>query len=138
MCKLSSSDDFPRLSASEAVKRTTEGHWVPNTDAWATDDGLVIKVELAGLRREDLELTVEGNSLRISGHRADGCRTGNCNFLIMEIDYGAFASVIEMPEGYDLAQARASYENGFLRIDVPKAVERKHKATVSETSLKGA
>ncbi|HEY6167554.1 MAG TPA: Hsp20/alpha crystallin family protein [Verrucomicrobiae bacterium] len=138
MCKLSSSYDFPRLSGSETVKRTAEGHWVPNTDAWATDDGLVIKVELAGLRREDLELTVEGNALRISGHRADGCRTGNCNFLIMEINYGAFASVIEMPEGYDLSQARASYENGFLRIDVPRSVERKVKATISEPSGKGA
>ena len=37
----------------------------------------------------------------------------------MEINYGAFETVIELPAGYDLARARAAYQNGFLRIDVP-------------------
>jgi HSP20 family molecular chaperone IbpA len=37
----------------------------------------------------------------------------------MEINYGAFESVIELPEGYDLTRARAAYQNGFLRVDVP-------------------
>jgi HSP20 family molecular chaperone IbpA len=37
----------------------------------------------------------------------------------MEINYGAFEAVIELPKGYDLTQARAAYQNGFLRIDVP-------------------
>ena len=40
----------------------------------------------------------------------------------MEINYGSFESVIELPEGYDLALAKASYQNGFLRIDVPQNV----------------
>jgi HSP20 family protein len=81
---------------------------------------LGIKVELAGIRREDLELTVEGNHLKISGQRADGCRTAKCNFLVMEINYGAFESLIEVPPGYDLSHAKAAYQNGFLRIDVPE------------------
>jgi HSP20 family molecular chaperone IbpA len=38
----------------------------------------------------------------------------------MEINYGVFESVIELPEGYDLGQAKAAYQNGFLRIDVPQ------------------
>jgi HSP20 family protein len=80
---------------------------------------VVIKVELAGMRREDLELTVEGNQLRISGHRHDCCRTGSCRFVLMEINYGPFESLIELPPGYDLGGAKASYQNGFLRIDVP-------------------
>ena len=85
--------------------------------------GLVIKVELAGMRREDLELTIEGNRLRISGQRPDGCRAPKCKFLVMEINYGAFESVIELPAGYDLSQAKAAYQNGFLRIDVPVAAD---------------
>lgn len=87
------------------------------------DGGLVIKVELAGMRREDLELTIEGNRLRISGQRPDGCRAPKCKFLVMEINYGAFESVIELPAGYDLTQAKAAYQNGFLRIDVPVAAD---------------
>ena len=97
-----------------------EATWVPNTDVYQTDGGLVVKVEIAGMKREDLELTMEGSRLRISGHRPDGCRAPNCKFLVMEIHYGYFESVLELPEGYDLSRARAAYVNGFLRIDVPE------------------
>ena len=57
--------------------------------------------------------------MKINGHRPDGCRAPKCKFLVMEINYGAFESVIELPAGYDLAKAKAGYQNGFLRIDVP-------------------
>jgi HSP20 family protein len=86
-----------------------------------TDGGLVVKVELAGMRSEHLEITVEGNRLRISGNRPDGCRAAKCSFLVMEINYGPFESVLEVPPEYDLTQAKAAYLNGFLRIDVPVA-----------------
>ena len=99
----------------------TESCWVPNTDVYLADGGLVIKVELAGMRREDLALTVEGNQLKINGQRPDGCRAAKCQFLVMEISYGAFETIIEIPPGYDLSRARASYQNGFLRVDVPEA-----------------
>ena len=101
--------------------KSVESHWVPNTDVYVTADSLVIKVELAGMRKEDLELTVESNRLTITGHRPDGCRAPKCKFLVMEINYGSFQSVIELPPGYDLSQAKAAYQNGFLRIDVPQS-----------------
>jgi len=99
--------------------REPETHWVPNTDVYVADSGVVIKVELAGMQRENLELVIEGNRLKISGQRGDGCRVGQCKFLVMEINYGAFESLIELPPGYDLNLAKAAYQNGFLRIDVP-------------------
>lgn len=105
------------------------GHWVPNTDVYATESGLVIKVEMAGMRSDNLEITVEGNRMRISGDRPDCCRAPNCNFLVMEINYGPFESVLELPPGYDLNQAKAAYLNGFLRIDVPRVPEPQSKST---------
>lgn len=134
MCKASSSVHFvSRSHASGGVGGASESFWVPNTDVYATEDGLVIKVELAGMRREDLELTVEGNRLRITGHRPDGCRAPNCKFLVMEINYGSFESVIELQPGYDLGQARAAYQNGFLRIDVPAQARspKRRKVTIT-------
>ena len=101
--------------------RSVDSHWVPNTDVYVTEQLLVIKVELAGMRKEDLELTVEGGRLTITGHRPDGCRAPKCKFLVMEINYGSFQSVIELPPGYDLSLAKAAYQNGFLRIDVPQS-----------------
>jgi HSP20 family protein len=108
--------------------KSASSHWVPNTDVYVTEEMLVIKVELAGMKKEDLELTVEGNRLTITGHRPDGCRAPKCKFLVMEINYGSFQSVIELPPGYDLGQAKATYQNGFLRIDVPQAAgaQKKH------------
>lgn len=107
--------------------RSVESHWGPNTDVYVTDGLLVIKVELAGMRKQDLELAVEGNRLTITGHRPDGCRAPKCKFLVMEIDYGSFQSVIELPPGYVLSEAKAAYQNGFLRIDVPQEAAGKRK-----------
>ena len=126
MCKVSSSVHF--VTRSGGGREGSRAHWVPNTDVYATDNGLVVKVELAGMRSEHLEITVEGNRLRISGTRPDGCRAAKCSFLVMEINYGPFESVLEVPPGYDLGQAKAAYLNGFLRIDVPVA-HRKSEST---------
>src|SRR3974390_2162963 len=128
MCKVSSSVHFATRSVGTVREGSSRAHWVPNTDVYATDNGLVVKVELAGMRSEHLEITVEGNRLRISGNRPDGCRAAKCSFLVMEINYGPFESVLELPPGYDLGQAKAAYLNGFLRIDVPLA-QRMSKST---------
>jgi len=125
--KVSSSTQFvTRASAVSGRESAANGHWVPNTDVYASDSGLVIKVELAGMRSENLEITVEGSRLRISGDRPDTCRAHKASFLVMEINYGPFESVLELPNGYDLGQAKASYLNGFLRIDVPPAKPPPH------------
>lgn len=128
--KVSSSVHFvmrsPAVGGRDAASKA---HWAPNTDVYATDTGLVIKVELAGMRSENLEITIEDSRLRVSGNRPDGCRAAKCNFLAMEINYGPFEAVLELPPGYDLAQARAAYLNGFLRIDVPLAEQPRPKIT---------
>ncbi len=94
----------------------------------------MIKVELAGMRREDLELTVEGNRLMISGQRPDGSRGTKCKFLVMEINFGPFECVIEIPPGYELSEAKAAYQNGFLRIDVPQSARPSSKAILVPVS----
>jgi HSP20 family protein len=120
---------IPRSSAVGGRGGAASGRWIPNTDVYATDTGLVIKVELAGMKSENLEITVEGHRLRISGSRPDVCRAHKCNFLVMEISYGPFESALDLPPGYDLSQAKAIYVNGFLRIDVPVAHQLCTKST---------
>ena len=128
--KVSSTVHFvSRGSAVSGRGAAASGRWVPNTDVYSSDTGLVIKVELPGMKSENLEITVEGSRLRISGTRPDCCRPPNCTFLIMEISYGAFESVIELPPGFDLGQAKAVYVNGFLRIAVPPARQSNSKTT---------
>jgi len=116
---------FPRSPQSEPIT----GRWAPNTDLYATDTGLVIKVELAGMKSDTLEIIVEGQRLRIHGERPDCCRSPQCSFLMMEINYGPFETVLDLPAGYNLGQAKAVYLNGFLRIDVPPASQAHVPAT---------
>ena len=104
------------------------GRWAPNTDVYTTDSGLVIKVELAGMTSDSLEIIVDNNRLRISGNRPDCCRAAQCSFLVMEITYGPFETVLDLPPGYDLGAAKAIYVNGFLRIDVPPARQTQSKS----------
>lgn len=120
MCKVNPSLYLQKLPISRG-ETGRQSHWIPNTDVYVADDGLVVKVELSGMRREDLELAVEGNRLVISGQRPDGCRTPGVKFLVMEINYGTFECMLDIPAGYDISRAKASYLNGFLRVDVPVA-----------------
>src|SRR3984957_16095480 len=118
--KVSSTIHFSAKSTAGAG--TATGRWTPNTDIYTSEAGLVVKVELAGMKSDSLEIIVDNNRLRISGNRPDCCRAPQCNFLVMEITYGPFETVLDLPPGFDLSAAKAVYVNGFLRIDVPPAV----------------
>ena len=108
---------FPPKTAMGSSGGNATGNWTPHTDVYVNESGLVIKVELAGMKSDSLEIIVEGQRLRISGVRPDCCRGPHCNFLVMEINYGPFETVLDLPAGYELARAKAIYVNGFLRID---------------------
>jgi HSP20 family protein len=128
--KVSSTIHFAsRNSAMGGAGETATGRWTPHTDVYVSEGGLVIKVELAGMKSDSLEIIVEGQRLRITGVRPDCCRSPHCSFLVMEISYGPFETVLDLPAGYDLSRAKAIYVNGFLRIDVPPAHQPQNKTT---------
>lgn len=82
--------------------------------------GLIIKVDLPALKRENLELTIDGNRLEISGHRPGEDHISDCDYLVTEIPFGRFERLVEIPAGYDLSAASAAYQNGVLRVAVPR------------------
>ncbi|MCD6338508.1 MAG: Hsp20/alpha crystallin family protein [Verrucomicrobia bacterium] len=109
---------FIRCAGSEPTGGSN-GAWSPPVDAYLTERAFVVKAELAGVRKEDLELVVEGGLLRIRGRRYDDCREGQCRFSIVEIDYGLFERAVALPPECDPTRAKASYADGFLRVEVP-------------------
>lgn len=104
----------------------SDGPWVPRADVFLNAAGeFTIRVELAAMRRENLELSVEGQRIRIAGHRADADRNGSASqFLLTEINWGDFDMVVDVPPDFDLGRARAVYQNGLLRVLVPQRSER--------------
>lgn len=93
--------------------------WSPPTDVYETEDAYVVRVEIAGMREEDFEITLEGNYLLIQGHRSD--TSERRAYHQMEIRFGRFASVVELPPAIDTQRVEAEYRNGFLFITLPKA-----------------
>jgi HSP20 family protein len=95
--------------------------WTPNTDVYETPEGLVVKMEIAGIEKDDLEITLNDRLLLVRGHRKDPCRQKRCSFRQMEIDYGQFERRIIIPRSVDGSRVRAQFQNGFLQIELPKS-----------------
>ena len=92
--------------------------WMPPTDIYETEDHLVAKVEVAGMREEDFEVSVEDQVLRIRGHRPD--LNERRAYHQMEIRFGKFEIAIDLLVSLDLDQATAEYKDGFLTVIFPK------------------
>jgi HSP20 family protein len=94
------------------------GVWSPPTDVYETEVNYVIKVEIAGMRDEDFEVSFEDNVLLISGFRSD--LNERRAYHQMEIRFGRFELAVEVPVTIDIQNALAEYKDGFLLIVLPK------------------
>ncbi|MDC8758298.1 Hsp20/alpha crystallin family protein [Janthinobacterium fluminis] len=81
---------------------------------------IVVRVELPGLEKEDCRITVEGNTLLLSGEKRYASDTEGSTFHLMERAYGAFQRAIPLPRTVDIDNAKASYKNGVLTVSLPK------------------
>jgi len=95
------------------------GVWSPPTDVYETEKNYVVRVEIAGMREEDFEITVENNFLAISGSRSDVPERRA--YQQMEIRFGKFETVVGMPGPLDIESSSAEYKEGFLTVTLPKA-----------------
>ena len=102
--------------------------WRPPTDVYETSQDVVIKVEVAGMRPEDFEISFANRILQIHGHRGD--RERKQSYHCLEIPYGEFLSEVYLPGDYQEEQIEAQYENGFLKITLPKSAPEKHTIAV--------
>ncbi|MBI5397079.1 MAG: Hsp20/alpha crystallin family protein [Verrucomicrobia bacterium] len=114
------------LGFSAGGRNASQGQWIPNADVYETPELLVVKMEVAGIRKEDLEVTLSERMLVVRGTRPDPCRHGKCSFRQMEIEYGPFERRIVIPRSVDPQRVTASYSNGFLRIELPKSEKAVH------------
>ena len=93
--------------------------WKPLTDVYETEDSLVVKMEIAGLRDEDLDVVVQENVLIVSGTRSDSSERRA--YHQMEIPFGKFEIAIDLPYAVNVEKAGALYKDGFLMVTLPKA-----------------
>ncbi|MEY4268457.1 MAG: hypothetical protein RIS90_2992 [Pseudomonadota bacterium] len=82
---------------------------------------MVVRVELPGMGRDDCRVSLEGNTLRISGEKQFECESDDSTYHVMERAYGAFERVIPLPRHVDPEQAEASFKNGVLTVRLLKS-----------------
>lgn len=99
---------------------TSRGTWLPPVDIYETADRqIVLKAELPGLRREDIDLTVENNTLTIRGERKREGGVPEDRYHRVERAYGAFSRSFTLPNTVDGANVRAEYREGVLTVTLP-------------------
>jgi len=115
-----SSEDGSYLSTETIhLQLVTRPHfWRPATDVFETEQAIIIRVEIAGVREEDFTITLEDRTVVIRGMRLD--TSERRAYYQMEIPYGEFASEVELPTSVDMDKVEANYQDGFLRIVLPK------------------
>ena len=97
-------------------------YWRPPTDVIETEEYVLVRVEIAGMREEDFVIELNGRELTIRGARQDIAERRS--FHQMEIRFGEFALALELPSHIVTDQVQAVYQNGFLIVSLPKAQPR--------------
>jgi len=95
--------------------------WLPAADVYQTEEGWIVKVELAGVAAEDVEIEVEGNQLYIAGCRKDKSCAAGVAYQQMEITYSRFEKSLSFPEKIEGVELDHMFENGLLIIRLKKS-----------------
>jgi HSP20 family protein len=101
------------------------GAWAPSVDIYENKDHIVLEAELPGMKQEDFDLSIENNVLTLRGERKFEKTEESDNYHRVERSYGAFTRSFTLPQTVSPEGATAEYNNGVLRVTLPKREETK-------------
>ena len=110
------------------------GTWTPSVDIYEVDGALVLKADLPEMRREDIDVTVENNTLTIRGERKHDHEIKQENFHRVERAYGTFVRQFSLPQTVDSAKIAAEYKDGVLSVKLPVREEAKPRTVKVEVA----
>lgn len=111
----------------------SERTWSPQMDIYETPDEVIIRAEIAGVEKENLEVEINSRAVRISGSRSEPGRDKRGAYRLAEIQYGSFERTLYLPAPIDPEVVSSSYVNGFLQIRMAKRPPAKNqKITVED------
>ena len=101
--------------------------WAPAIDILEKDDKFLVKVELPGVKEEDVDIAVAGGTLTIEGEKKTESEAKKKGYYYRETSYGSFSRSITIPSSVEINKIEANYDKGVLEIILPKAPEVKPK-----------
>lgn len=96
-----------------------QGLWGPAVDMYETDDQIVVKAALPGMKPEDIDVKIVGNTLTIKGEVKQEQEHKGRQYIRRERRYGSFSRVLSIPD-VDADRVKAEFENGVLTLQLPK------------------
>lgn len=105
----------------------TDGLWSPLVDIHETKEGFQVMVELPGVKQEDIQVSIEGDTLTLKGERKRETEVKEDQYHRIERSYGRFERSILLPSVVDASRVKAAYRDGVLEIQLPKKEEAKPK-----------
>ncbi|MBI4698135.1 MAG: Hsp20/alpha crystallin family protein [Nitrospirae bacterium] len=102
---------------------------VPSVDIFEEGDDVVLKTELPGLEKSDIDVSLTDSSVVISGEKKKEEKIDRRDFYLHERSFGSFSRSVSLPSDVQADKAKASFKNGVLEIRVPKTEEAKRKET---------
>lgn len=105
----------PQLGADWLEDPTWEP-WHPRADILRAPDGWLIKLELAGVRPEEVRMAIEGNQMYVSGVRRDSTLDQGLSYYSLEMSYSRFERVLEFPCRIDASEVATDYRDGILYV----------------------
>jgi len=101
--------------------------WLPVIDLYDERDHLVLKAEVPGMKKEDIDISLHGDVLTLSGERKEEEVFDKAETYRSERFLGRFQRTLTLPVGVDASKVQASYKDGILTVTLPKAEEAKPK-----------
>ena len=116
------STNLTRAFDDEGIGR---GAWAPSVDIYENKDQIVLEAELPGMNQEDFDLSIENSIITLRGERKFEKTEETDNYHRVERSYGAFTRSFTLPQTVSAEGATAEYNNGVLRVTLPKREETK-------------
>jgi HSP20 family protein len=101
--------------------------WSPSCDIYETDNEIVVKAEIPGVKKEDVKVSLQDGLLTISGERKFEEETKKENYLRVERGYGSFTRSFTLPSSVDAKKIGAEFKDGMLEVKLQKSEEAKPK-----------
>jgi HSP20 family protein len=127
---------FHFLSSSKGT-RSSGKFWYPAADIYQTREGWIVKIELAGVSTEDIEIEIQGDTLYIAGTRRDTTCSHEFALHQMEITYSRFEKTLRFPASIQGASIEHNFDNGLLIIRLRKAEKNETPKPETEESKQG-
>lgn len=111
----------------------TERIWKPQMDIYETPEEIIIRAEIAGVDKENLEVEISNRAVRIYGNRTEIPGIDNATYRLAEIQYGKFERILFLPTLIDTERVSSSYQNGFLQVRLVKLpLDKTYKIPISD------